>query len=154
MSSQRLIAVQEDVVVPSLSVEYEDAIKLLIRSVDKTQVRWSAAKHNQSYFYAFPIKSLNALDSEPGQPQRSFHGIMKGQAISSTRLSVFERFAAHSYMPASSRVAQPRFAFVDVHRVRVDQHDVYHSLVPRLVEAIGKTEYPFGWTAFRTVIGE
>ena len=33
-------------------------------------------------------------------------------------------------------------------------HDQYDALIGRLIEAMRKAEYPFGWSAFRTVIGE
>jgi hypothetical protein len=65
-----------------------------------------------------------------------------------------ERLESYSYLPANSLIRQPKFAFVDVHRVRADMHGPYQALVRGLVEAMCSAGYPFGWSAFRTVIGE
>jgi hypothetical protein len=170
-TSARYFAVEEEVVDPPLSEGYEEGIKLLVRAMHDNQsssdANWSAAKHNQSYFYVFRVESVNDLDPESGLIQERFRNLMQTSssklqkfasltipAVSSVRLLLAERLEGLSYTPASSIVRDPRFAFVDVHRVRGDMHDQYEALVTRLIGAMRKIGYPFAWSAFRTIIGD
>jgi len=170
-SSPRFFAVEEEVVDPAFSARYEEGIKLLIKAMRETEFdsagNWNAGKHNQSYFYVFPVESLNDLDPESGLIQRRFRNLMQTAgsklqqfaplvepAVSSARLFLLERLERLSYAPASPLVREPAYAFVDVHRVRADMHDQYEILVDGLIGAMRRVEYPFAWTAFRAIIGD
>src|SRR5688572_11815596 len=169
MALRRYLAVQEEVVDPASSTDYERWIKHLVKTMYESQSgsgNWQAGKHNQSYYYVFPIDSLNDVGPD-SQFQLPFHGVWKTSGeeapqlapfpisgVRSTRLSVLERLESYSYSPSSSVVREPRFAFVDVHQVRADMQGQYDALVTSLVEAMRKVEYPFRWSAFRTIIGE
>jgi hypothetical protein len=169
MALRRYVAVQEDVVDPASSTDYEYWIKHLIKTMHDSPSgpgNSYAGKHNQSYYYAFPIDSLDDVGPESrfqlrlqgmkeisGQQARQFVPLPIS-GVNSTRLSVLERLESYSYSPSTSVVQEPKFAFVDVHQVRDDMQDQYDALVRSLVAAMRKAEYPFGWSAFRTIIGE
>ncbi|CAN5772178.1 hypothetical protein BH20ACI3_BH20ACI3_32670 [soil metagenome] len=169
MTLQRYVAVQEEVVDAASSADYERWIKHLVRTRYENpsgRGTWQAGKHNQSYYYVFPIDSLNDVGLE-SRFQLWFQGVSETHSqeaaqvaalpisgVRSTRLSVLERMEKYSYSPSTSVVRAPMFAFVDVHQVRADMQDQYDALVTSLVEAMRKVEYPFAWSAFRTIIGE
>lgn len=169
MALQRYVAVQEEVVDPACSADYERWIKHLVKTMYEGQSRsgnWQAGKHNQSYYYVFPIESLNEVGPESGS-QLWFQGVTESpvrkasqvaplsiSGVRSTRLSVLEWVEKYNYSPSASVVRAPMFAFIDVHQVRADMQDQYDALVTSMVEAMRKVEYPFAWSAFRTIIGE
>jgi hypothetical protein len=162
MQLQRYVAVQEEIVDPAKSTDYEDWIKHLIKTMQESKsaaLSWYTGKHNQTYYYAFPIDSVDEVGVE-GVFQLPFTKVTDRElslpvtGVSSSRLSVLERLENYSYRPSNSPVRQPKLAFVDIHQVRDEMQEQYDALVRSLVEAMRKAEYLFAWSAFRTVIGE
>src|SRR5688572_329425 len=130
MALRRYLAVQEEVVDPASSADYECWIKHLVKTMYEGQSRsgnWQAGKHNQSYYYVFPIDSLNDVGPESrlylwcqgltGSVVRKAaqEAPLAISGVRSTRLSVLERLERYSYSPSTSVVRAPKFAFIDVH---------------------------------------
>lgn len=168
----RFLAVEEEVVSTALAAQYEQGIKALLAAMRNAgfgaEYNWNTSQHNQSYFYTFPAESLNDLDPATGAAQQRFQRLLSAIGLDAakefaalsvppvqlSRLSVLERVDEFTYQPANSVVSAPKLAILDVHRVRADKIEPYLDSIHRLLAAVRKVEYPIGWTAWRTVIGE
>ncbi len=168
----RFLAVEEEVVSTALAAQYEQGIKVLLAAMSKNGLgaehNWNASQHNQSYFYSFAVDSLSDLDPATGVAQSRFEQLLTAiesdaakefaarsvPPVLSSRLSVVEWVEEFTYQPANSVVSAPKLAILDVHRVRADKIEQYKDAINRLLDAVSKVEYPIGWVAWRTVIGE
>lgn len=168
----RFFVVEEEVVDPARTEQYEQAMKTIVEAMKKarigTEASWNASQHGQSHFYIFTAQSLDELDLQSTRLQRVQKQMKEGidadtyrrfvativPAVQSTRLFALERAEDFGYQPANSVVKDPKYSFVQVHRVRADMRDQYRTLISRTIEALRKVGYPIGWRAFRVVIGE
>lgn len=168
----RFFIVEEEVVDPARTEQYEEAMKTIVAAMNKAKIgseaSWNASQHGQSHFYIFSAQSLDELDLQSGRLQRVREQLKQGidadtyrkvliaiiPAVQYTRLFALERAEGFGYLPAKSIVKEPKYSFVQVHRVRADMRDQYRNVMSRTIEALRKVGYPIGWTAFRVVVGE
>lgn len=171
-AESRFAAVEvEDVDVARADL-YEEGIRALVRSMSDANLgpefRWDATQHRFSYFYSFPLDSLQDLDPRTGVNEQRSRQLLASvdpdaarqfttataQSVQATRLFILERVAEFSYEASSSVVVAPQHAIRNIHYVRTGQTERYKAVIRRLVAAVGTAGYPIGWSAYRMVIGE
>lgn len=171
-AESRFVAVEVEDVDVAQADRYERGIETLVRSMREanlgSEFEWSASQHDFSYFYSFPLTSLQDLDPDTGVIQQRFQrlsasvdpdaadafSIATARAVQATRLFILERVAEFTYEAPNSVVEAARHAFLDIHYVRTGQAEPYKAATRRLMEAVRKADYPLGWSAYRMVIGE
>lgn len=171
-SARQLFVVEQEWINPALTEQYEEGVRFALAGMRKArlgpEMNWDAAQHHSSYFYIFQVQSLDELDLlSPRMKQRTqqlgkamdeaaarrFAGLTT-PAIRGNHLSVLEPVAEFSYQPASSVVKAPRYNYVDIVRVQAGKVEQFKAVTGRIIEALRKADYPIGFTAFRTVIGD
>ena len=171
-TGSRLILFEEEKINPALEFEYERGVTGLAEAIRTSKANkewsWESSSRHGTYYYVWPLRSVEVLDdkSEQAQHRQKMLWDEVGQAtyekwatiyrpaVRTTKTYVLERLDDLSYQPASSAVHDPKFVFIDIHRVRNDRLPQYKAVIARFVEAVRKSGYPIGWTAYRSIIGE
>ena len=171
-AKSRFVAVEVEDVDVAQADRYEQGIGTLVRSMREAKLgsefQWHASQHDSSYFYSFPLNSLQDLDPDTGVTRQRYQHLLASvnpdaakefsmatvQSVQATRLFVLERVAEFTYQAPSSVVEAPKHAILDIHYLRTGQAEPYKAAIRRLMAAVGKADYPIGWSAYRMVIGE
>lgn len=172
VTESRFVAVEVEDVDVAQADRYERAIETLIRSMREanlgSEFQWNASQHDFSYYYSFPLTSLQDLDPDTGVIQQRFRrlsasidpdaadafSMVTARAVQATRLFILERVAEFTHEAPNSVVEAAKHAFLDIHYVRTGQAEPYKKATRRLMAAARKSDYPLGWSAYRMVIGE
>ncbi len=172
-SSPRIFrVVEEEAVDPALARHYEEGIALFVEAMRRAQVgpelNWVASKHGQTYYYVFTIASLEDLDPQAAHVQQRTQRLMEAvgektvsrfmelvaPAIRGNQLYVLEPVENYSFRPTESVVKDPKYVFIEIHRLRADMIDQYDQVMERFIEAVRRIDHPLGWSAYRTITGD
>ena len=171
-AKSRFVAVEVEDVDVAQADRYEQGIGTLIRSMREAKLgsefQWHASQHNSSYFYSFPLTSLQDLDPDTGVTRQRYQHLLASvnpdaakefsmatvQSVQATRLLILERVAEFTYEALSSVVEAPKHAILNIHYLGTGQAEPYKAAIRRLMAAVRKADYPIGWSAYRMVIGE
>ncbi len=167
-----LYVVEQEDIDPALTGQYEKGVQLAIASMQKAklgpELNWSASQYQSSYFYIFQVGSLAEIDLDSPQMRarnaqlatamdEATYGkfaSLTTPAIRGNHLSVLEPLPEFSYQPANSVVKDPKYNYVEILRVQAGHVERFQEVTAEIIGAVKQSDYPMGFTAYRTVIGD
>lgn len=171
-AARTLYVVEQEDIDPALNSQYEQGVQLAIAAMQKanlgSDMSWGATQYQSSYFYVFQVGSLAELDLNSRQARArgaqlatamdeatfAQFATLTTPAIRGNHLSVMEPVPEFSYAPADTVVENPQFNHVVTLRVQAARAEQFEQATAEILAAIRKSDYPIGFNAYRTVIGD
>jgi hypothetical protein len=169
---RHLLLVVREKVDPPQFLAYEEAVKAWVRAAKEAKLggefSWQAVQRDPFTFsFLWPIGDLNELDPASSAAMARKQKVaavlgaeriqeLEAQGAGATRAGeswIVESVPELSYVPAKSTGGIPTVVHVDREQVRFDRVPEYEAVIKRIMEQLGKAEFPFPLTGYRNLTG-
>lgn len=155
---------------PQKAEQFERALRDRVQAMRRLKLgpewTWYATRRsNFTYTFAHPMKSLSEIDAlwkRIYQPEDVLNESTIQRLLSRERAAIrrhhseliqlLESWSYHPKAPAAQ--TPPRFQHVVLEWVRPDRLHQYERVIHRFRQALAKIAHPFGYDAYRIIVGE